>query len=86
MRYVESNIPEDVTLRVHYRTSCRARTPGERELLPRWLTVAQIIDKEGHLLAEGISRCGPKDNPSRKIGRAIAVGRALKQAVLSKLV
>lgn len=42
------------------------------------LTVAQIYDGE-KLIAEGTALCSPDDNFNKKIGRAIATGRALKE-------
>lgn len=80
MKYVESNLPEGLRLRVNYITRCRARSKREETLLPKWLTVAVISDeKTNRQLAVASASCGPHDNPNRKIGRAIAVGRALKK-------
>lgn len=42
------------------------------------LTEAWIFDEEGKLVSYGEAKCGKRDNWSRKIGREIATGRALK--------
>lgn len=75
-RYAESKLPEGFTVHVDYITRCRKPF---NESAPKWLTLAKLIDRDGKVVARGMSKCGPKDNPNRKIGRAIAIGRALKQ-------
>lgn len=44
-------------------------------------TVAEVYaaDVDGEPLATGIAVCSPHDNFNKKIGRAIATGRALKE-------
>lgn len=42
-------------------------------------TAAYIYDKDGKLLAEGFSFCSDEDNFNYKLGRDIAIGRALKE-------
>lgn len=80
MTYVEGNIPDYLALRVRYITACRARSKAEAEALPRWTTIATLYDRAtGEEVARAVANCGPRDNPSRKIGRAVAVGRAFKQ-------
>ena len=50
-----------------------------RNNLP-YVTYAFVVSKETHeSLASGISICNPKDRPNRKLGNAIARGRALKK-------
>jgi hypothetical protein len=45
----------------------------------RYVTVAFVYPEGGNRpIAEGYAMCSCKDNPSRKIGRAIAVGRCFK--------
>jgi len=43
------------------------------------VTHAGILDPEGVVVAEGIARCSGKDSFNRRIGRDIALGRALKR-------
>lgn len=81
-RYTEKNCPENVVIRV-WHNRCEERGEGE----PRWITRCSLFYLEdktfAHPICSGFSYCHHKDQPNRKIGRAIAVGRALKE--LSKL-
>jgi hypothetical protein len=43
------------------------------------MTVA-VIESPGKITAVGVALCCPKDRPSRRLGRTIAVGRALRLA------
>ena len=71
MRYTESNVPE------HLRVQVVHRPPRRRK--DRYQTYAMLRDRETDaLLAIGHSKCSREDAPSRKVGRAVAVGRALK--------
>ena len=45
----------------------------------KFVTITKIFDDEGNLLAEGKAYCSRRDNPSRKLGREIADGRAWKK-------
>lgn len=65
--YRESGVPEHLRVRVRY---IRDR---------RWFTACDLLDKDNVIVASGYSTCSYKDQPRRKIGRAIAVGRALKE-------
>jgi hypothetical protein len=68
-KYIESNIPPELRLQVRY-----LNTIGDS-----WLSFACLYNrKTGEIEATGEAKCGPKDNPTRSIGRAICVGRALK--------
>lgn len=40
-------------------------------------TYVALVDGHDRIVVEGFARCSPKDNYVRKIGRAIALGRAL---------
>ncbi len=42
-------------------------------------TVAHVYDAEGTLVAEGTAIVHPNDNYNKRIGRAVSLGRALKQ-------
>ena len=69
MKYKEANIPEGLRLHVRHFSSVHSSS--------KWITEARLM-RDGVEVAYGVSSCNPKDNPSRKIGRAIAVGRALR--------
>lgn len=74
-RYAESKLPEGFSVHVDYIT--RHRKPFN-DSVPKWLTLAKLLDPNGKVVARGMPKCGPKDNPNRKVGRAVAVGRAHK--------
>lgn len=69
-KFTEKHVPEGVTAKFsHLRNE--DRTIFE--------TICCLIeDSSGIILARGRSRVSPRDNPSKKIGRAISVGRAMK--------
>lgn len=69
MKFVESNVPEGI--RVYVR-----RFVSNDE----YVTKCDLIEEGSNaIVCSAEARCHPNDNPSRKIGRAIAVGRAVKQ-------
>lgn len=76
IKFTENNIPSSLALRVTYLTP--EKVPG----LPRGvkrITVARLFDKtSGKIVAEHASYCHERDNDNRKIGRAVAVGKAFK--------
>ena len=46
----------------------------------KYVTIAKLYDDEHPFsVAQGIAACGSKDSPTRKLGRSIAIGRALKE-------
>lgn len=76
IKYVETNVPKNTKLRVHYLQ--QGKVPGLPKQIKR-VTVAQLFDKRtGSKVSEATSFCHENDNDNKKIGRAIAVGRALK--------
>jgi len=67
--YKESGIPENLYVQVRY-------DKGK----DFWRTFATIKRRDNDdPVAMASSFCNPKDNPNRKIGRAIAIGRAMKK-------
>ena len=67
-RFTESQVPASLRLQVRY------------DKRGHWITHCRLFDAEtDELLSFGQARCSTKDNPNRKIGRAIAIGRALKR-------
>lgn len=72
----------------HYRVALETGEVGTRQLLkknnltpsPRGgVTWVDLYDKHGRFIAEGRADCSEHDNYSRKLGRQIALGRALKK-------
>lgn len=90
---MENQIPEGAVVRVNHRRrvafleegeyltrfEMRERFPvSERAILPNGgMTTARIELPDGRV-ATGEARCSVRDNYNRKIGRDIAIGRALK--------
>lgn len=46
---------------------------------PRYVTYAILLDADGMVQTISSAACSPKDTPSRKMGRAIAHNRAIKE-------
>lgn len=68
MKFVESNVPEGIKVFVR-----RFTDNGE------YVTKCELIEEQSNaIVCAAESRCHPNDNPNRRIGRAIAVGRAIK--------
>jgi hypothetical protein len=78
-KFTEANIPANLRLHVHH-----VREPDFRTQHMHYagVTVARLYERgSDRLVSEGVAYCNLwKDHPSKKIGRAIAVGRALKEA------
>ena len=67
-KYTEANIPEGIRAEVRYLKE------------PNWITHCFLVeDATGVVVASGLAVCSLKDKPVRKIGRAMAIGRALKK-------
>lgn len=45
-------------------------------------TFCSVLDADDHVVARGSAFCNAKDNFNKRIGRDIALGRALKKAGL----
>lgn len=75
--YTERSIPEGLKLVVthlHDGNSSKRDRRGRK-----YATIAKLFDREnGTMMACGIAYCSDRDTPSRKTGRKVAVGRALK--------
>ena len=54
------------------------RVNGQQPLPRGGCTVATILDADRNLVAFGEATCHERDNYNRRIGRMIALGRALK--------
>jgi hypothetical protein len=80
-KYTEANIHPSLRLRVHHQKEPVWNAErGDWDWHYNGVTVAHLYDRQtDRLMGEGIAACRLSvDMPSRKIGRAIAVGRALK--------
>ena len=76
IKYTENNIPKNTFFRVHYLT--QGKVKGMPTGVKR-ITIATLVDKTtGKRLAEATSFCDSRDNDNKKIGRAMACGRAFK--------
>ena len=76
VKYTENNVPKNIQVRVHYLT--QGKVAGMPQQVKR-VTIASLVDtRTGRKVAEGTAFCDNKDNANRKIGRAIAIGRAYK--------
>lgn len=75
----ENTIAEDLLIRVvhlHPGNSSKRDRKGSK-----YMTIAKLIGgtkEEPVELARGYARCNEYDAPSRKVGREVAIGRALK--------
>ena len=76
-KYTEQNIPENLRLQVvhlHAGNSSRKARHGYP-----YVTLAKLISRDTErVVSSAKAICSRIENPSRKIGRAIAIGRALK--------
>ncbi|KKM68191.1 hypothetical protein LCGC14_1463310 [marine sediment metagenome] len=72
-KYTEANIPEGIRAEVRY---IKGALSGQSP----WVTSCHLVENvTGKVMASGTAVCSAKDQPVRKIGRAMAIGRALKK-------
>ena len=82
-KLVETAVPGNLKLQVLYLHEGRCSGNQLKKVgrtNTKYVTLARLYDKNvepPQLVAEGLAACSAKDNPNRKIGRAVAVGRAL---------
>lgn len=77
-KYVEANVPKNFDVHVthlHSGNSTRRQRKGHE-----YMTIAKLVDPMGRIVSMGVAQCSRKDSPSRKVGRSVAIGRALKAA------
>ena len=82
IKFVESNVPEHLRVCVTYLFEGRVSKTQLKKIgqtRTTYVTLARLKDPDGTVVAEGQSACSSKDCPSRKVGRAVAVGRALAE-------
>lgn len=74
-----SNLEEGVGLATKKTIKQNGLTPHPRG----GITAVTIAHEERGIIVQGLARCSERDNYSRKLGRNIALGRALKQLRLN---
>jgi len=82
IKFVESNVPEHLRVCVTYLYEGRVSKSQLKKIgqtKTSYVTLARLKDPDGNVVSEGQSACSSKDCPSRRIGRAVAVGRALAE-------
>ncbi len=81
MKLTEANVPDHLRIHVVYLFKGRVSNNQLKRIgktTAKYVTIAKLFTKEGdRLVAEGIAACSKTDNPSRKVGRHVAIGRAL---------
>lgn len=90
-KYTEAALPSHLRAQVvHLHTGNASKNQLKRigKTNAKYVTIARLWDydvntDEEVCVAEGIAACSPKDNPSRQVGRAVAIGRALKEYELA---
>ncbi len=81
MKYTEEKIPSGLHLKVvhlHQGNASRNQLKHIGKTNAKYVTLAKLVDEENRVVAKGRASCSQVDAPRRDIGRAIAVGRALK--------
>ena len=75
----EHNLPDSVRIvltHFHKGNSSRSARKGHK-----YMTLCKLYERKTHLLiGHGESHCSNKDLPKRSIGRAVAIGRAMREA------
>ncbi len=83
MKMIESAIPEHLRVQVVHLFEGRVSNNQLKKLgktNTKYVTLAKLRDKKtDDIVGEGIASCSTKDNPSRRVGRAVAIGRALRE-------
>lgn len=74
-RTIIHEVPEGMRIKVvhlHEGNSSSRLRKGKK-----YRTIARLIDNEDRVVSEGEALCGPRDVPSKQLGREIATGRCL---------
>lgn len=80
MKYVEENVPSHLKVKVvHLHEGCVSRNQLKRigRTNTKYVTICKLVNDKDEVVSVGISACSPKESPTRQVGRAVAVGRAL---------
>lgn len=79
-KYLESNLPDNIRAHVVYLHEGNKSKNQLKKIAradSRYVTLAKLIDTDtDQVVGTGMAACSRHDNPSRRVGRAIAIGRA----------
>lgn len=77
LHFTEKHIPSELQVKVrHFHPGNSSNTKRHGKV---YRTIAKLIDREsGAELAKGEAKCCDTDSPRRRVGREVAIGRALK--------
>jgi hypothetical protein len=81
-KFIEANVPEHLRVHVLYLHEGRCSRNQLKRIggtKTNYVTIARLKDEAGNIVGEGKAACSQKDNPSRQVGRAVAIGRALQE-------
>lgn len=77
-RFIEAVVPAHLKLVVCHLHENNSDAHDRRGC--KYATIAKLFGKEdGDLIAVGEAYCSDRDVPNRRVGRMVAVGRALKE-------
>ncbi len=79
MKLTESNVPEYlrvVVVYLHQGNTSNAALKRVGRTKARYVTIARLFDGN-NTVGRGVAACSQRDRPSRQVGRAVAIGRAL---------
>lgn len=85
MRYSEAVIPEWIRTQIihlHPGNTSGNQLKKHGKTNAKYVTICKLFDRNtlpDRPIATGVAACSSKDNPSRALGRQIAIGRALKE-------
>lgn len=93
MRFNESLLPEGYRIQVvhlHPGNTSGNQLKKYGKTNAKYVTICKLFDEHKDAwntvpIAIGVAACSRKDNPSRQLGRQIAVGRAMQQAGIHTL-
>jgi hypothetical protein len=85
-KYVEDRLPSNIRVRVvhlHPGNTSVNQLKKHGKTNTKYVTIARLYDDNSewdYPIATGVAACSSKDNPSRQVGRQVAVGRAMRAA------
>lgn len=76
IKFVESNVPSELQVRVHHYHGGNTKDLDNSSLL---VTHAWLVTKNGRTVSDAIAVCTAPKQAKRTVRRQIAIGRALKK-------